>query len=127
MGPFIPNVSTLIAPPRELSKEKNRLRWYPAHQVALNDITDSVSSTVTLTYFDPKKETTLRVDASIKAVGATLIQDANQSLSPAIPLQMLKKGMPILKESYWPSSTAARNFTSNYMAEASLSKPITNL
>ena len=34
-----------------------------------------MSSKVTLTYFDPKKEITLQVDATLKGLGAILSQD----------------------------------------------------
>jgi len=58
MGPFIPNLSTLTAPLRELLKENHQNVWSPAHQEAYNK--DSISSEVTLTYFDPRKEIGLR-------------------------------------------------------------------
>ena len=75
MGPFIPNLSTLTSPLRELLKENNRFKWYPAHQEAFNKIKDSIRIEETLTYFDPAKEAILQVDASMKGLGAVLIQD----------------------------------------------------
>ena len=75
MGPFIPNLSTLTAPLRELLKEDNRFKWYAAHQESFNKIKDSISNEITLTYFDPMKETILQVDASMKSLGAALTQD----------------------------------------------------
>ena len=75
MGPFIPNLSTLTALLRELLKESHQFDWRPAHQEAYNKIKDSISREVTLTYFDPKKEITLQVDASLKGLGAVLLQD----------------------------------------------------
>ena len=65
MGPFIPNLSTLTAPLRELLKESHQFDWSPAHQEAYNKIKDSISSEVTLTYFDPTKDITWQVDASL--------------------------------------------------------------
>ena len=75
MGPFIPNLSTLTAPLRELLKEDNHFKWYAAHQESFNKIKDSISNEITLTYFDPMKETILQVDASMKSLGASLTQD----------------------------------------------------
>ena len=75
MGPFIPNLSTLTAPLRELLKEDNRFKWYAAHQESFNKIKDSISNEITLTYFDPMKETILQVDASMKGLGAAVTQD----------------------------------------------------
>jgi len=74
MGPFIPNLSTLTAPLRELLKESHQFDRSPAHQEAYNKVKDSISSEVTLTYFDPKKEIILQVDASLKGLGAALLQ-----------------------------------------------------
>ena len=75
MGPFIPNLITLTAPLCELLKEDNRFKWYAAHQESFNKIKDSISNEITLTYFDPMKETILQVDASMKSLGASLTQD----------------------------------------------------
>ena len=75
MGPFIPNLSTLTGPLHELLKEDNRFKWYAAHQESFNKIKDSISNEITLTYFDPMKETILQVDASMKGLGAALKQD----------------------------------------------------
>ena len=75
MGPFIPNLSTLTAPLRKLLKEDNCFKWCAAHQESFNKIKDSISNEITLTYFDPMKETILQVDASMKGLGASLTQD----------------------------------------------------
>jgi len=75
MGPFIPNLSTLTAPLQELLKESHQFDWSPAHQEAYNKIKDSISSEVTLTYLDPKKEIMLQVDTSLKGLGTALLQD----------------------------------------------------
>ena len=66
------NSPTLRAPE---VKESHQFDWNPAHQEAYNKIKDSISSEVTLTYFDPKKEITLQVNATLKGLGAILLQD----------------------------------------------------
>lgn len=75
MGPFIPNLSTLTAPFRKLLKEDDCFEWYAAHQESFNKIKDSISKEITLTYFDPMKETIFQVDASMKGLGTALTQD----------------------------------------------------
>ena len=75
MSPFIPNFSALTAPLRELLMENYQFHWSPAHQKAYEKVKDSVSNEVTLTLFDPRKEIILTVDASLKSLGAILIQD----------------------------------------------------
>jgi hypothetical protein len=75
MGPFIKNLSSLTAPLRELLKEKNKFVWSPTYQAAYDKVKDSISHEVTLNYFDPKKEITIQVDASMRGLGAALLQD----------------------------------------------------
>ena len=75
MGPFILKLSTLTAPLRELVKEGNMYDWTPAHNAASEKINDSITEEVTLSYFDATKRVTLQVDASMKGLGAALIQD----------------------------------------------------
>ena len=75
MGPFISNLSTLTAPLRDLVKESNTFDWNPAHQQAFDEIKNAISAQTTLAYYDATKEVTLQVDASLKGLGATLLQD----------------------------------------------------
>ena len=75
MSPFIPNLSTLTAPLREMLKKENQFDWHPTHQEVFEKITASISEELTLAYFDPSKEITLQVDASLKGLGAALTQE----------------------------------------------------
>ena len=75
MGSFIQNLSILTAPLRELIKKDKIFDWLPEHQEAFDKIKDTISEEVTLAYFDPKKEITLQVDASLKGLGAALLQE----------------------------------------------------
>ena len=75
MGPFIPSLSTLTAPLRELVKKNNIFEWSPVYQEAFETIKNEISEDTTLAYYDPRKEVTLQVDASTRGLGATLIQE----------------------------------------------------
>ena len=75
IAPFIPNLSHHTAALRELLKKGNTFVWDPAHQVVFEKIKRSITAEITLTYFDPQKETVLQVDASKKGLGATLMQE----------------------------------------------------
>jgi transposase InsO family protein len=76
MSPFIPNLSMHTAPLRELIKKDSSFEWLTAHQTAFEKIKDLICKEVTLSYFDMTKETTIQVDASLRGVGAALIQDS---------------------------------------------------
>ena len=89
MGPFIPNLSSLAAPLRALTRKNAVFEWSPAAKESFDKIKQAVSDSTTLSYFDVRKPVVLQVDASMKALGATLIQDgkpvafASKALSPA--------------------------------------------
>ena len=84
---FIPRLSTLTAPLREL-KQQDEWNWGPAHQVAFDDIKRELSSNRVLKYFDVSKPLLISVDASCKGLGAAAIQDgaviayASRALTP---------------------------------------------
>ena len=75
MGPFISSLSTLTAPLQELVKGNNVFDWNPAHQQAFDTIKNAISAETILAYYDPTKEVTLQVDASMTDLGAALLQD----------------------------------------------------
>ena len=125
MGPFIPNLSTLTAPLRELLKESHQFDWSPAHQEAYNKIKDSISSEVTLTYFDPKKEITLQVDASLKGLCAVL-WITNLLLLRAKPSLMWKQDMQTLNENCLLWCTGVRSFILTCLVTISQSTLITS-
>jgi hypothetical protein len=89
MGPFIPNLSSITAPLREILKKKNTFEWIENYQRAFDKVKQAISEEITLNYFDSTKEIVLQVDASTKGLGAALIQEgkpvafASKSLTDA--------------------------------------------
>ncbi|CAB3997498.1 Retrovirus-related Pol poly from transposon [Paramuricea clavata] len=75
MGPFIPNLSSITAPLREILKKKNTFEWNENYQRAFDEVKQAISEEITLNYFDSTKEVVLQVDASTKGLGAALIQE----------------------------------------------------
>ena len=68
-------LSELVDPIRELSKEKVPFNWDPEHQSAFELMKKEIASTSVLAYCNPKKQTGLQTDASIKISGACFLQD----------------------------------------------------
>ena len=64
----------LSEPIRELPKEKSLLNWALEHQEAFNAIKKEIAKAPILAYYDPNKEMILQTDASIKRLGACLLQ-----------------------------------------------------
>ena len=75
MGTFIPSLSTLTLPLRELVKDRSAFDWSPAHQETFDKVKNAISAETTLGYYDPTKEIILPADASTAGLGATLLQD----------------------------------------------------
>ena len=68
-------LSELAEPIRELSKEKVPFNWGPEHQDAFTMMKKEIAKAPVLAYCNPKKQTELQIEASIKALGACLLQD----------------------------------------------------
>ena len=77
LSPFIPSLSTHIAPLWELLKKDSEFMWNTNYQEAFNQIKQLVCKDTTLWYFDVQKPVTVQVDASKKGLGATLLQDGH--------------------------------------------------
>ena len=75
LSKFYQRLSKLAEPIRELSKDKVPFNWGPEHQQAFTQMKKEISSMPVLRYYNPKKQTVLQTDASIKGLGACLLQE----------------------------------------------------
>ena len=76
LAKFSPKLSELLEPIRKLSKDEVQFNWGPEHQQAFIQMKKEIASAPILTYYNPKKQTTLQTDANIEGLGACLLQDA---------------------------------------------------
>jgi len=81
-SPFIPNLAERSYLLRDLLKKENVFMWEPHHQVAFETLKSMVSMDCSLQYFDVRKDTVLQTDASMKGLGAALMQECNGNLKP---------------------------------------------
>ena len=75
LSKFSPRLSELAEPIRELSKDKVPFNCSPEHQQAFTQMKKEISSALILAYYNPTIQTMLQTDASIKGLGACLLQD----------------------------------------------------
>lgn len=71
---FIHNFATRTACLRELLKKNARWEWLPQHEAVFESLKASIRPESVLSYFDPRKETTVFVDASPVGLSAILVQ-----------------------------------------------------
>ena len=75
LAKFIPNMSTITHPIRELLKSDNKFSWGEPQIKAFSEIKQVLSAAPVLAYFNVKKPVTITCDVSQSGLGALLLQD----------------------------------------------------
>ena len=74
LGKFLPQLSDVSEPLRNLIKEQNQFIWSKVHQDAFNKLTQLISEPPLLRYYDLEEEVTIETDASDYGLQAVLLQ-----------------------------------------------------
>ena len=77
LSKFSPRSAEIAELLRDLTKKHAPYSWRPEHNQAFDNIKKEIIQAHILRYYDPKKETVLQTDASIKGLGACLLQDGH--------------------------------------------------
>ena len=93
LSKFSARLFELSEPIRQLSKEKVPFNWGPEHQEAFNAMKKEIVKALILAYYEPNKEMILQTDASIKGLGACLLQQVKPVYFTSKALTKPKKDM----------------------------------
>ena len=72
---FLPKLSDVSQPLRQLTRKEQDFNWSEVHDKALDHIKALVSTPPLLKYYEPDKSLLLQCDANEKGLGASLIQE----------------------------------------------------
>ena len=88
LAKFLPRLSEVAQPLRELTTKNARFVWSSQHDKSFTKVKKLVSANPVLKYYDMDAEVTIQCDASEKGLGATLLQNsqpvafASRTLTP---------------------------------------------
>ena len=75
LGKFLPHLSDVTKPLRELTQQDVEWSWDEPQKMAFESLKDAVTRTPLLRYFNVKEDVTLQCDASQSGLGAALLQN----------------------------------------------------
>ena len=74
MANFLPDLSTILKPIRDLTRKEKACHWSEDCEAAFQKIKKMLTETLVLAYFDPGKEIVLQVDSSKDGIVAVLLK-----------------------------------------------------
>ena len=74
LAKFMPHLSDVMEPLRQLTHKEAEWKWMHEHNAAFEKIKRMVVATPVLKYYNPDEELTIQCDASDKGLGAALLQ-----------------------------------------------------
>ena len=77
LSKFLSRIAEIAEPLGDLTKKHAPYAWGPEHNHAFDSIKKERVQASILRYYDPRKETVLQSNASIKGLGACLLQDGH--------------------------------------------------
>ena len=90
---FIPRLSEVVAPLRELCRKETQWRWTQEHGESFRRATELVAHNPSLAFFDPAKPVEVVCDASKNGLGAALVQEGR-------PVYFASRAMTVTETRY---------------------------
>ena len=115
LAKFLPGLSDVMAPIRQLTRKDVTWTWSSAQENALARMKQLVSDAPVLRHYDPERELTIQCDASQTGLGAALLQNGQ-------PLAFVSRALTDAETRYaqrkscWQPSGPAKSSTSTLSA-----------
>ena len=77
MARFMPNLSGLLEPLRQLTHKDNTWAWEKEHEKAISKVKSTLVLPPFLKYFDATKQIIVQMDASEYGLGAVIMQEGH--------------------------------------------------
>ena len=90
-------LSEILEPTRESAKDKVSFNWGPEHQSTSTQMKTKISSSPILAYYNPKKQTVLQTDASMKGLGTCLLQEEKPVYFASKTLTYAQQGYVVIE------------------------------
>ena len=74
LAKFLPKLSEVLEPIRQLTREDTTWIWTPTHDKAFETVQKLVTEAPVLAFYNPEEELTIQCDASQSGLGAVLLQ-----------------------------------------------------
>ncbi|XP_055685270.1 uncharacterized protein K02A2.6-like [Lutzomyia longipalpis] len=110
VGKFIPNLSQVTEPLRQLCKTDSVWLWESEHQKTFDKIKQLLRTAPVLRYYDVNKDVTLTVDSSSKAFGAALMQEGQPVAYATKALTKSEQDWPQIEKEAGAMRFAVRKF-----------------
>ena len=111
LSKFSARLSEIAEPIRELAKDKVPFNWGLEHQYVFIKMKKESESAPLLAYYNPNKQTVLQTNASIKGLGACLLQDEKPVYFASKALTDAHKGYIAIELELLAVAWAMENFT----------------
>ena len=105
---FVKAFSTKSAVPRDLLRQDSDFVWEAHHQQVFLDLKKEVSDNSLLHYYDPRKPAYMQCDASMRGIGAALLQPDTESESEMFLFDPYQKYIQSNNETIWDQGTPTK-------------------
>ena len=110
LSKFSTRLSEIAEPKRELCKDKVPFNWGLEHQEVFNLMKKEIAAAPIFAYYNPRKQTVLQTDASIKGLGACLLQDQKPVYVACKALTETQRGYVVIELESLAVAWAMENF-----------------